>query len=106
MKLDKLGYAALAIVTTGLLGLPVAAPAHADGDDMSDVVYPTDPQAPQDPNNPDYWDSGEQAGGTGSEAQDNNPSYNNQDQPAGGTGDEANSDDFEYSHGSEAAGAV
>lgn len=108
MKLHKAGFAAFAIATAGLIGLPIAATAHADipADDASEIVYPQDPQATMDPNNPDYWDSGEHAGGTGAESQDNAPSYNNQDEPAGGTGEEANSDDFNYAHGSEDAGAI
>ena len=102
MRAHKIGYALLVGIAAGAIGLPVAAPVHADD---PDVVVPADPEAPQDPYNPDYWDSGQHAGGTGEEAQDNGPSYNNQDQPAGGTGEEANSDEFEYSHGSEDGGA-
>lgn len=106
MKLHKAGYTAVAITAAGLIGLPATAHADIPADDSSEIVYPQDPQATMDPNNPDYWDSGEHAGGTGTESQDNAPSYNNQDQPAGGTGEESDSDDFSYAHGSEDAGAV
>ena len=97
MDLKKATSAALALLATTAIATAVAAPAFADETegDGSDLVWP-DSSDPMDPSTPGYWEGGQNAGGTGEEAQDNNVPYTEGGQHAGGTGNAPQPDEVPY----------